>query len=107
MGFSRIESQLLTVPPYAVGAIFCITTAIVSDRIRQRGVILFGLLPCVITGFAILAAVDSVGVRYFAIYLATVGGYCSSPLLLTWGVDNAAGPAVRAVVSGYAVGLGK
>lgn len=107
MGFSRIESQLLTVPPYAVGAIFCITTAIVSDKIKQRGIVLLGLLPCVVTGFAILATIKSVGVRYFAIYLATIGGYCSSPLLLTWSVDNAAGPAVRAVVSGYAVGLGK
>lgn len=107
MGFDHLESQFLTVPPYAVSAMVCIGTAILSDRIKRRGILLCVLSPCIVIGFAILATVDSKGAKYFAIFLATAGGFSASPLLLTWSVDNAAGPTARAIVSAYAVGLGK
>lgn len=107
MGFSPIQAQLMTVPPYAWGAVVCVTTAVLSDRIRNRGYILSGLGVCIIVGFAILATVKSVGPRYFAIFLATTGGFCGSPLLLSWAVDNAGGSAVQAIVSAYVVSVGR
>lgn len=107
MGFSSIRAQLMTVAPYAWGAVACITTATLSDRIHNRGFIMSGLATCIIVGFSILATVKSIGPRYFAIFLATTGGFCGSPLLLSWAVDNAAGPAVRAVVSAYVISIGR
>ncbi|KAJ9666028.1 hypothetical protein H2201_003940 [Coniosporium apollinis] len=106
MGYSSIRSQLLTVPPYAIGTIVCIIAAYISDRFRTRGPVLLVIAPCIVVGFVLLSAVQTVGVKYFAICLATLGAFTSSPILLAWSVDNAAGPAVRAIVSAYCVGLG-
>ncbi|KAF1986362.1 MFS general substrate transporter [Aulographum hederae CBS 113979] len=106
MNFGRIESQLLTVPPYILSATVCVCTAILSDRIKRRGIILCVLAPLIVVGFAILAGTNIQGVKYFGIFLATSGAFSVSPLLLTWSVDNAAGPSVRAIVSAYTVGLG-
>jgi hypothetical protein len=61
---------------------------------------------CIIIGFALLATVESVAVRYFAVSLFTAGGFCASPLLLSWGVENVSGPSVKAIGSAYSVGIG-
>ena len=62
---------------------------------------------CIIVGFFIQATVANTAVRYFAIFLGTVGGYTSSPLLLTWAQDNSSGLSVKAVTSAYCVSVGR
>jgi sugar phosphate permease len=105
MGYDSIKSQLLTVPPYAIAAIICICCSFLADRLHARGIILLLMTPLTITGFAILATVPSTSVRYFALYLTTIGAFTCSPILLAWVVSNSAGPTVRAIVSGYGVGM--
>lgn len=106
MGYSGTNSQLLTVPPYTVSALCCLGVSFLSDRIKSRGLMFSFLTPFVVIGFALLGAVQSTGVRYFAVFLATSGAFTASPILLAWSVDNASGPAVRAIVAAYVVGTG-
>jgi predicted MFS family arabinose efflux permease len=106
MGFSSTRAQLLTVPPFACSALCCIASSFLSDRLRKRGVLFIYLVAFAITGFSILVGLRGTGVRYFAVFLATCGAFTAAPILLAWAVDNAAGPSVRAVVSGYVVGAG-
>ncbi|KAL3450561.1 hypothetical protein BJX65DRAFT_294221 [Aspergillus insuetus] len=105
MGYSATHAQLLSVPPYIAAAIFCIIGSFLADRFHTRGYILLAFTPITITGFTILATVKLSSVRYFALFLATTGAFTCSPILLAWVSGNAAGPAVRAVVTGYAVGI--
>jgi MFS family permease len=105
MGYSDTSSQLLSVPPYTVAAIICVGASFLSDRLKTRRFILLALAPLIALGFAIMATVSSSGIRYFAIFLATTGAFTCSPILLAWVVSNSAGPAVRAIVTGYAVGM--
>lgn len=106
MGFSSIHAQLLTVPPFTCSALCCLASCFLSDRIKKRGVLFLYLVPLSIAGFSILVSVQGTGVRYFAVFLATCGAFTTSPVLLAWAVDNAAGPSVRAIVSSYIVGAG-
>lgn len=106
MGYTSIHAQLMTVPPYTFSSLVCVTLSMVSDRIKNRGLILTAAAPLVPIGFAILATVKVVGVRYFAVFLSTAGAFTLSPMLLAWGVENSAGPAVRAITAGYLVGFG-
>ncbi|WAO92426.1 MFS domain-containing protein [Fusarium falciforme] len=107
MGYSGQQAQLMSVPPYVLGAIVCITTATLSDRLRKRGIFFICLLaPCIFIGFTLNHFVSSVAVRYFGLFLAVSGGFSSSPLLLSWSVDNNSGPAVKAIASAYVIGLG-
>jgi hypothetical protein len=107
MGFSSIKSQLMTVPPYAVGTVVCMVLAMTSDRFKMRGPIIFGIVgPLIFIAFIILRTVDSIGVRYMAIFFATCGAFTGSPIIVAWTVDNTAGPMVRAIASAYSVSLG-
>lgn len=106
MGFTSVKAQLMSVPPYVFGSIVCIVGTKISDRIRSRGIVLLVLGPMIIVGFALLRQVNVVGVMYFGIFLATGGAFTSSPLWITWSVDNSAGPMVRAISSGFAVATG-
>ncbi len=106
MGFSSIHSQLLTVPPFTCSALCCLGSCFLSDRLKRRGVLFVYLVPLSIVGFSILVGLQGTGVRYFAVFLATCGAFTAAPVLLAWAVDNAAGPSVRAIVSGYVVGAG-
>lgn len=105
MGYTSIHAQLMTVPPYTFSSIACVALSMLSDRIKNRGIITSLAAPFVPIGFAILATVKIVGVRYFAVFLATGGAFTLSPMLLAWGVENSAGPSVRAVTAAYLVGF--
>jgi len=97
----------MSVPPYTLSALVCVSLSMLSDRLKNRGYILMALSPLVPIGFVILATVPHVaGVRYFAIFLSTSGAFTLSPVLLAWGVENSAGPAVRAITAAYLVGFG-
>ncbi|CAF1192569.1 unnamed protein product [Rotaria sordida] len=72
-GFVSYKAQLLTAPPYAVAFITTVTTAYFSDKYVQRGIfILFWLLITMI-GYLILIVVNSLGAKYFAVFLAAGG----------------------------------
>lgn len=107
MGYTSIRAQLMTVPPYVVGSIVCITCAIISDRMKTRGGILVGIAaPTIVIGFAILLTVDTTSIKYFALFLSTMGAFTASPIILAWTVDNSAGPTIRAIAGAFAVCLG-
>ena len=106
MGFTSVNSQLMSVPPYVLGSIVCIGCSMISDRLKTRGVVLLIVAPGIVIGFALLTALDTVAVKYFALFLCTAGAFTGSPFLLGWLVDNTAGPMVRAIASAFAVCLG-
>lgn len=107
MGFTSIRSQLMTVPPYLLGSIVCVCCAILSDRLKTRGLILCLVSgPTIVIGFALLLTIDMIAVKYFALFLVTMGAFTSSPVIIAWTVDNSAGPTVRAIASAFAVCLG-
>jgi MFS family permease len=101
------KSQLLTVPPYVAACIVAIAVAFASDKTHQRGAWLAGFSLLAITGFGILRFYDgSPNIRYMAVFFITVGAFPGGPGFLAWAMNNSAGPAVRAVTSGYVVTLG-
>lgn len=107
MGFNQINSQLMTVPPYAAGTIFCMCAAIFSDRFKTRGLVLCCAVgPLILIAYIILLTVESTGVRYMAIFFATCGAFTGSPIFVSWIVDNSSGPMVKAIASAFAVSIG-
>src|SRR5271154_2373971 len=73
MGYSSINAQGLTAPPYFLSFLLCIGTTYIADRTKQRGLMIIFLSLLGGTGYILLATVKSTGVRYFAIFLAAGG----------------------------------
>ncbi|KAK9448371.1 major facilitator superfamily domain-containing protein [Limtongia smithiae] len=106
MGYSSVRSQLMSVPPYAVATVICVAFTILSDKLKMRGLPLLGLLPMGMIGFILLLTVDTVGVKYFAIFLTMAPAFTGSPTIMAWALDNSAGPAVRALSGAIQAGFG-
>jgi hypothetical protein len=66
--------------------------------------VIFGSIA--LTGYTILRVTNSNNTKYGAIFLVAVGAFPNGPGFLSWGINNAAGPAVRAVTSAYIRSIG-
>ncbi|CAE6345769.1 unnamed protein product, partial [Rhizoctonia solani] len=108
MGYSTIQSQLRTVPPYVVASVFAITVAYGSFRSGRRGTWLLFLAPLVITGLAILLATANAQANYVAVFLIAMGAFPQGPMLLSWATNNSAPQpnTVRTVSSALVVAIG-
>ena len=106
-GFSVVNSQLLSAPPYFAAAVYIIATCYLSDRIRMRGPFLLVGSIFLIIGWTIQLACKGVAVRYFGLFLVAVGGFGSIPGSLTWLMNNIQPELCRATATGLVVAFGK
>lgn len=88
MGFSAINAQGLTAPPFFLSFLVTITTAYIADRTQQRGLMLMVLTVVGGTGYVILAAATSVGARYFGVFMAAAGIFPAIANILPWVLNN-------------------
>lgn len=84
MGFTAINAQGLTAPPFFASFLCTIVTTWIADRIQQRGLMIAGLSAIGGIGYVLLATCESVGVRYFGVFLAACGIFPSIANILPW-----------------------
>ena len=88
MGFSAINAQGLTAPPYFVSFLVTIGSSYIADRTQQRGYTLMTLSVIGGIGYILLATSDSVGVRYFGVFLAASEVFPCIANVLPWVVSK-------------------
>jgi len=106
-GYSPIQTQLHSVPPWACAFAFCMIIAYLSDKTRHRfGFALFSFAVC-ITGFAILISVhNNKHLQYGALFLVAMGAYTTMPIIVCQFNMNLGGHHRRAVGSAWQVAFG-
>ncbi|PLB47724.1 MFS general substrate transporter [Aspergillus steynii IBT 23096] len=111
MGYESANAQLLTIPPYAVGAASAFSFSVFADRYSWR--MPFILIPqcALVVAFGILfsKATDidnNIALCYFGICLACFGMYPILPGVNAWNVCNIPNPHKRAVAIGYLICVG-
>ncbi|KAI1328203.1 MFS general substrate transporter [Xylariaceae sp. FL0255] len=88
MGFTAINAQGLSAPPSFAAFIFALVTTWIADRTQQRCAVLFVVSVVGGVGYIILATVETVGVRYFATFLASAGVFSTIPNILGLTLNN-------------------
>lgn len=106
MGYNKYETQLLTIPFYAIAFLSFVGVGYFSDKLQHRGGFILGGLIFEIIGYAILVTVDSLGARYFACMMIGVGIYVCSALSIMWINNNSAGHYKRATAGGMITTIG-
>lgn len=101
MGFTSSKAQLLTAPPYTMGAISALCSALLADRFVWRMPFIVGAQTLLIIAYTILFVkaehiADNVPLCYFAVFVACAGVYPILPGCNAWTINNLAGPAKRA-----------
>jgi MFS family permease len=110
MGYTSAQSQLLTIPPYAVATIFTVFWAILSEKKARRGLFIIITSSIAIIGYIILLANKNPskhpGVSYTGTFFAAVGIYPSVALVLSWPAINVSGQTKRATANALQISIG-
>nr|AAX07640.1 transporter-like protein [Pyricularia grisea] len=106
-GYSPIQTQLHSVPPWVAAFGMSMLFAVASDRMRHRwGFAVFAILVA-IAGFSILLGVhNNTDVQYAGLFLIAMGAYTAMPIIVCWFNMNLGGHHRRAVGSAWQVGFG-
>ena len=88
MGFSSVNAQGLTAPPFFVSFLTVIGTTWIADRTQQRGIMICILTAIGGIGYVILATTKSVGARYVGVFLAAAGIFPAIGNILPWVIGN-------------------
>lgn len=104
--FTVVESQLRTVPPYLVGAVWAVFCAYSSYRLRQRATFILLSTLLMVLGYAIAVGTKNSKARYAACFFSIIGGSNAGPMVLAWGTGNASPDTVKSVVTAIIPGIG-
>ncbi|CAG7925838.1 unnamed protein product [Penicillium olsonii] len=109
LGYSVVKTNLWTVAPNLVGAVFLLCVAKSSDFFRERTFHIVFSLTVSLIGMIVLATINvegNKGVAYFACFLMAAGSYIPSCLVHAWHNNNNVHENSRAANTGFFVGLG-
>lgn len=108
LGYSKVITNLLTVPPNFLGFLILLCVTFHSDRTRERMWHIVGALLLSLSGLIVLAAVgdSQKAAAYVGCFLLAGGAYIPSCLVHSWHNNNNVNENSRAATTGLLVGLG-
>ncbi|KAL0257656.1 hypothetical protein SLS55_006819 [Diplodia seriata] len=111
MGYTSATAQLLTIPPYACGALAAYAFSVFADRYSWRMPFIVGPQMCLVVAFSILFTKSedikgNIALCYFAVCLACFGMYPILPGVNAWNVANIASAEKRSIGIGWLICAG-
>ncbi|CAG9950673.1 unnamed protein product [Clonostachys rosea f. rosea IK726] len=98
-GYSKINTLLLTAPPYLFTAVFCLFNTWYSDRTSKRSPHMIYPSFVAIAGIVITMATTNNGARYFALFLMLPGTYGCFQISNAWMANIGARPQKKRAIS--------
>ncbi|KAK5231482.1 hypothetical protein LTR96_009381 [Exophiala xenobiotica] len=90
-GYSTGRAQLLTFPPYAVGAVWIMICAFTADHLKVRGPVMLLNASLYIIGLSLTAFVENVHTRYAGVFLGVMGIIANIPTQWAYAHNNMVG----------------
>lgn len=111
MGFSNNQAQLLTVPPYFLGAFSAVFSSMLADKLRWRYPFICGpqMLLCISYAVLFVYAANiraNVALCYTFVNISTIASYPIVPGGNTWTLNNLAGQEKRAMGIAFMITMG-
>ncbi|CAO2648980.1 Nn.00g099290.m01.CDS01 [Neocucurbitaria sp. VM-36] len=106
LGYTSTKANLLSVPPYAVAAVFTVLIGWIADRTKQRGLCNIIMSIFGIVGFSMLLGSGKPGIQYAGTFLGAMGIYPCIANTISWASNNLEGVYKRGVTLGFVIGWG-
>ncbi|KAI0894989.1 MFS general substrate transporter [Annulohypoxylon nitens] len=109
LGYSTIQTQLHSVPPFAAAFGFAVVLAYFSDKVRMRSPFIFLGLALLITGLSILITTHGkshFSAEYAGICLTAMGSFGIGGMIICWYVMNLWGHVERSIGTAWMIGFG-
>ncbi|GAB1316096.1 Major facilitator superfamily (MFS) profile domain-containing protein [Madurella fahalii] len=103
---TTVMQQLLTVPPYAVGAFFTLLLPLLSWRFDRRQIFMMLCTPLVIVGYSMLLGTQNTSARYAATFFLSSSLFAVGPLSNSQVSANVVSDTARSSAIGLNVMLG-
>ncbi|KAH0424746.1 allantoate transport protein [Colletotrichum camelliae] len=100
LGYSSIQANLMSVPPYVCGALGLYLFALSSDYHKERGYHIVGGIVIALVGLIATVTVESHAGKYAALCVLLLGSYVAAPLTVAWLSGNNPEPGKRSIVLG-------
>ncbi|GAA5889544.1 hypothetical protein JCM6882_007065 [Rhodosporidiobolus microsporus] len=100
MGYSSIDANLMTIPPFAVGAVLLWCFLYSSDKFRERSLHTCAAMLLAIVGLAVMYASNNNKLRYGFLFVCLGGAFVGGPCILAWLAGNTPVTSTRALVIG-------
>ncbi|KAH8898341.1 major facilitator superfamily transporter [Thozetella sp. PMI_491] len=100
LGYSNLEANLMSVPPYVCGAVGLWIFAWNSDRVKERGYHIVTSIGIGLIGLIVTVTAESQGGKYAGLCILLFGCYVSAPLTIAWLSGNTPEPGKRSLVLG-------
>lgn len=100
MGYEGVQANLMSVPPFLVGAVALVALVWISDRLQERSLVAAAAMLVSVIGYVPLVASRDNHVRYGFLFVIMVGAGSINPLAAAWLNDNTPDRATRAVIMG-------
>lgn len=103
---STIEQQLLTAPPYLVGAVFMIPFPLMSWRMDKRQIFITLSAPLVMVGYCMFLGSEASSVRYAATFLIAASTFSNGAMCNAQVSANVVSDTARSAAIGTNVMMG-
>lgn len=95
LGKGKIETLLLTAPPYLLACLVCIGVSWNADRMKERYWHTVGPIALALAGFVISAAATGIGPRYFGAMIMLPGIYSGFNMSMVWTANTMSRPPAK------------
>ncbi|KAK2594295.1 hypothetical protein QQS21_008001 [Conoideocrella luteorostrata] len=103
---SIIRQQLLTAPPYLLGAVFMIPFPLMSWRMDKRQIFIILSAPLVMVGYCMFLGSGSSSVRYAATFLIAMSTFTNGAMCNAQVSANVVSDTARSAAIGFTVMMG-
>jgi len=100
LGYASVEASLMSVSPFAVGAVGLVVFVVISDRTKERSIVVACSIGVAMMGLIVMAVSTDPRVRYGFVHVALAGAFTAGPLIVAWLVSNTPEKGVRALIVG-------
>jgi cyanate permease len=106
-GFSRLQTQLYTMIPYAFATVTLLSMCVLSDRLNSKGPILLICLSTTMIGYILLMSTTNTVALVAGTCFVTSGLYPAIMICASWITINHGGYSKRATAFGFAQIVGQ
>ncbi|GAA5976076.1 hypothetical protein JCM10908_005379 [Rhodotorula pacifica] len=104
--YTTIETQLRSVPPYIVSAVWAVGVSYFAWKTQRHGMFIAASTTLSVVGYIMFLASSNPHVLYGASFLTFTGALPCGPFFLAWATANAGNPVARAVTAAIVPAFG-
>lgn len=88
MGYSGVDASLMSVSPFVVGACGLFVFVYLSDRFKERSIVVACSMMLAVVGLVVMYTSDNPKLRYGFVHVCLAGAFTAGPLIVAWLAGN-------------------